>query len=310
VLRRAKSISTAVHPAVRVAGAGVVLAALFVLSKRIFGEGLTLGPGYRTVQWATDPRHSGGAVLVLLLLRAIATTTTLAGGGVGGLFIPLVIEGALLGRAAASAFGRASASLFPVVGIAAFLGAGYRTPLAGVMFVAESTGRPGFVVPGLLAAVVAQLAMGRSSVSPYQRSARAGHLERRFSLPLTTAIVSDVLTAPPDTTLEELVHNHLLTTRQKSVPVVDGGRYVGLVRSAELAAVPREQWPRTRVEELVSDDVPTGRPEWRLRDAIAAMESADVDVLPVTDEENRFVGVVSTSEILKLDEILGEAEGT
>jgi CIC family chloride channel protein len=37
-----------------------------------------------------------------------------------------------------------------------------------VVFVAEFTGRPGFVVPGLIAAVVAQLVMGRASLSPYQ----------------------------------------------------------------------------------------------------------------------------------------------
>jgi CIC family chloride channel protein len=42
------------------------------------------------------------------------------------------------------------------------------------MFVAEATGRPGFVVPGLLAAVVSQLVMGTASVSPYQERARGG----------------------------------------------------------------------------------------------------------------------------------------
>jgi CIC family chloride channel protein len=58
-----------------------------------------------------------------------------------------------------------------VIGAAAFLGAGYRVPLAAVVFVAEATGRPGFVVPGLLAAVVAELVMGRESVTAYQRAA-------------------------------------------------------------------------------------------------------------------------------------------
>jgi CIC family chloride channel protein len=61
-------------------------------------------------------------------------------------------------------------SLFTVVGAAAFLGAGYRVPLAAVVFVAEATGRPGFVVPGLLAAVAAELVMGRYSVTAYQRA--------------------------------------------------------------------------------------------------------------------------------------------
>jgi CIC family chloride channel protein len=59
-------------------------------------------------------------------------------------------------------------SLFPVVGAAALLGAGYRTPIAGIVFVAEATGRPGFVVPALLATAVAQVLMGTSSVTTYQ----------------------------------------------------------------------------------------------------------------------------------------------
>ena len=58
--------------------------------------------------------------------------------------------------------------------MAAFLGAGYRVPLAAVVFVAEFTGRPGFVIPGLVAAVVAQLCIGRRSISPYQAVAREG----------------------------------------------------------------------------------------------------------------------------------------
>ena len=49
------------------------------------------------------------------------------------------------------------------------LGAGYRVPLAAVVFVAEATGRPGFIVPALLAAVAADLMMGGRSVTNYQR---------------------------------------------------------------------------------------------------------------------------------------------
>ena len=39
------------------------------------------------------------------------------------------------------------------------------------------------------------------------------------------------------------------------------------------------------------------------------MEGADTDVLPVVDGEDRFVGVVTTEGVLRLDEILGRAEG-
>jgi len=97
-------------------------------------------------------------------------------GGVGGLFIPLVVAGDLLGRAVGGTFAALDTELFAVIGIAAVLGAGYRVPLAAVMFVAETTGQPGFVVPGILAAVVAELLMGRVSVTRSQRGAedRAG----------------------------------------------------------------------------------------------------------------------------------------
>ncbi len=94
----------------------------------------------------------------------------------GGLFIPLVVAGALVGRAVGGAVDALDTSLFVVVGMAAFLGAGYRVPLAAVMFVAETTGRPGFVVPGLLAAVAAELVMGRSSITTYQVATAQGYL--------------------------------------------------------------------------------------------------------------------------------------
>ena len=44
-----------------------------------------------------------------------------------------------------------------LLGMAAFLGAGYRVPLAAVMFVAEKTGQPGFIVPALFASVAGAL---------------------------------------------------------------------------------------------------------------------------------------------------------
>ena len=103
-----------------------------------------------------------------MLLRCLATGVTTVGGGAGGLFIPLVVAGALLGRVAGGLVGRVDDTMFLIVGVAAFLGAGYRVPLAAVMFVAETTGRATFVVPALLAAVVADLVMGDKCVTVYQ----------------------------------------------------------------------------------------------------------------------------------------------
>ena len=109
----------------------------------------------------------------LFALRAAATTLTIAGGGAGGVFIPLVVQGWLLGALMEGSLSTHT-TLFPVIGAAAFLGAGYRTPIAAVVFVAEATGRPGFIVPALVATAVAQLVMGSQSVTSYQLNRRRG----------------------------------------------------------------------------------------------------------------------------------------
>ena len=197
---------------------------------------------------------------LLLALRTAATSATVGGGGAGGLFVPLVVGGALVGRLCGGGLAEPTQTLFPVIGVAAFLGAGYRTPLAAVMFVAESTGRPGFIVPGLIATVVSQLMMGASSVSTYQSSDREGHLEHRFGLPLTAAIQGAVLTAPPDVTLDELLATHLLVTHHTTVPVVEHGHYIGLVSLTDLNTIPRPEWATTTVGSIARDEAPQADP--------------------------------------------------
>ncbi|MCW3044083.1 MAG: hypothetical protein JWL57_2241 [Actinobacteria bacterium] len=304
-LARAKQLSGRGNPWVRAAGAGVGLGGLAAASYALFGSALTLGPGYDNLQWAFNPHRAVILVVALLLMRAAATVVTVAGGGAGGLFIPLVVEGALLGRTLGGIFRTASSgsNFFPLVGVSAFLGAGYRVPLAAVVFAAEASGRPGFIVPGLIAAMVSQLFMGSASASTYQMSARAGHLERRFPLPLSSALRTDAATAAPDMTLDEFFRYHAVGLREHAAVVVEQGRYLGVVRVEELAETPQELWATTPVSDLMRMDFPTADPLWHLRDALGAMERADIDLLPVVEGE-RFVGVVTTAEILKLDDIL------
>ena len=173
-LAMSKRTTAGIHPLLRAVVGGGGLAALVAISYAAFGSGLTLGAGYDNVTWALDPKRAVGLVLLLFAMRGLATVLTVAGGGAGGLFIPLVIEGALLGRAVGGLFHSAASgsTLFPLIGVAAFLGAGYRVPLAAVVFTAEATGRPGFIVPGIIAAIVAQLFMGNASASQYQEVGR------------------------------------------------------------------------------------------------------------------------------------------
>lgn len=169
-IRFAKKYASETNPAIRVTVAGVLIVGAFAVVRPLTGESLTLESGLGVVRWALDPTVGVWLLVAVFGLRMIASTASVAGGGVGGLFIPLVVAGALLGLAVGGFVESAEESLYAVVGIAAFLSAGYRVPLAAIMFVAETTGRPSFVVPGVIAAVAAELSAGKSSITAYQRA--------------------------------------------------------------------------------------------------------------------------------------------
>jgi CIC family chloride channel protein len=309
LLRSAKVLGTRLRTWQRVTLGGTVLAVLVAASRAAFdGRAFSLGPGYRAVEWALDPHRSLAAVALLATIRVVATTASVAGGGVGGLFVPLVVQGALTGRLIGGAVGGPNQSLFVVVGIAAFLGAGYRVPLAAVMFVAEATGRPGFVVPGLLAAVVAQLVMGTTSVSAYQQRRRLGHIEERAPMPigsLLTGGADEVALAHAEDTLSHFFAAHVVVARRRAVPVVGADdRYVGMAFLDDVLAVEPDRWAATTVEAVMRTDAPVGRPDWTIGQALTAMLAADVEHLPVVDDDGAVRGMAGAIDILDLDDLL------
>jgi CIC family chloride channel protein len=313
LIRRAKEIAKSQQPVQLVVIGGILLGGLAVASDALFEEPLTLGPGFGVVEWLADPTRSLQLILILFLFRAVATMVTVGSGGTGGLFIPLAIQGVLLGKIVSAALDQAGLDsatdrIWPVLGLAAFIAAGYRTPIAAVMFVAEST-RGAAVVPALIAAAVSQLVAGRSSVSIGQQVERLGHLEERFTMPLAAALTTDVMTVPPDASLSEFVWIHALGRRVRVVPVVDGNRYLGLCSVDAVTAVERDLWESTTVMEVLDTSTPTASANWSLRDAVAAMDAGETDLLAVVDDNDSFVGVVAEAEIVKLGEILDETGG-
>ncbi len=268
----------------------------------VVGTPLTLGSGYATITYLGDPKVQTDILVFLLVARAAATALTLIGGGVGGLFIPLVVEGAILGRIVAALTSLPGSSLFPVVGAAAFLGAGYRTPLAAVMFIAESTGRPSFVVPGLLATVAAQLLMGNASVSSYQERVRRGHVERRFDLKVGQAMEGKFIAAAPAETVGSLLTETFVRAAARSLPVVADGRYRGIVRLEDAAAVPREDWAAVAADDIVLD-VPALAADATIGDAVASMQADGVDRVVVL-AAGRIAGIVTLDAALALEDVL------
>jgi CIC family chloride channel protein len=292
--------------AVRVAGAGLALYLLAVASEHWFDLPLSLGAGYEAVDWAQRHETALALLVGLFAIRFAATWFTVAGGGVGGLFIPLVTQGAIVGYAVQAIARAPNPGLFPTVGIAAFLGAGYRTPLAGVAFVAEATGQPGFLVPALLAAAASQLVMGRWSFSPHQ------HDERRPNLvPLDQLAVETLMSPNPDTVdadrpLEASVVE-MARENRRWVPVVEDGRYFGLLALTDIAAVPTTEWSNLRARDIARRDVPTARPSDSIARVAASIRAHGAGAVAVADGDT-VTGVVTIRDIANFERLLDQLD--
>jgi CIC family chloride channel protein len=298
----AKHASLRIRPSWRILVGGGGLAVAGTLSVLLFDQQVVLGPGYRAIAWSHSPDRALWAIAALFVLDAAATALTVLGGGAGGLFIPLVTQGWLVGRFAEGAITTHTA-LFPVVGAAAFLGAGYRTPIAAVMFVAETTGGVGFIVPALLATAIAQLVMGTHSISENQRVRRVGPVERRLLAPVGSVLVIDPVTCGADTPIQHvlaLVPQLAVST----LPVLDGGRYVGMLHLVDVldrSAAQGPGGPTPTAGSVMRTGEATADEMWTLKRALGAMEHANSDQLAVV-RDGELVGTVTASAILRLFE--------
>ncbi len=171
LMRIAKGFSLRALPLRLIASSGILIA-VFYLNRSLTGLPLSVGAGYEVFrEWLfVELDISVWVLLAIFVLRCVASAVTTAGGGVGGVFIPLVVGGGIVGRGIGELIHQERTTLYTLLGVAAFLGAGYRVPLAAVMFVAETTGKPNFVVPALFAAVAAELVMGGQSITAFQRT--------------------------------------------------------------------------------------------------------------------------------------------
>jgi CBS domain-containing protein len=116
--------------------------------------------------------------------------------------------------------------------------------------------------------------------------------------------IRDVMTERPravtrQTTLSE-VAEVMGAEDVGAIPVVEGDRLVGIVTDRDIVvrAVARGSDPSsTTVADVVTESLVTVSPEHDLADALKLMAQHQVRRLPVTDREDRLVGVVSQADV-------------
>jgi CBS domain-containing protein len=112
-------------------------------------------------------------------------------------------------------------------------------------------------------------------------------------------MVADVVTIDPSASLADAARR-MLDANVGMLPVVDGGRVVGVITDRDIVvrAVARQRDPATTsVRECLSKDVIPAHPDWPTAQAMITMAQAQVGRLPVLDDDQRLVGVITLSSM-------------
>ncbi len=303
VFRWAKHLDERYSFSVRFSASAVIFAVSLLLAQRLVDRPLTLGLGAdMAADIVLDNKFAAGTIMALFVLRVLVTGATLGVGGVGGVFIPLVVQGLLLGRAVELIVGADSTGLYPVIGLAAVLGAAYRTPLAAVVFVAETTGRAEYVIPALIATAISQSLMGEISVSDGQRGEREGQLERRLKEPCSAVMVAQTGKINPDADLLSVIDEFGNRSDALAVPVA-GPRYEGLLVLHDLAAMMLEHGPEATAREAMRD-LPSVHQDAPAVEAARLMNSHDTSAIAIVDDNDRPVGIMTAMSLAGLSQLI------
>jgi len=274
-----------------------------------------IGIGYNVVTGLVQGTlaYSVLALVSLLLLRLFSTVITLAFGGSGGLFIPSIVEGSILGALFSQlALGRVE-PLFIAVGVAAVLAGTHKILLTPVAFVAETIG-PTVIIPVLVASIVSYFASGSSSFFPLQPFGRMKEeglaLERIYSRVSNAApkLVSglkakDVMTSRPivlndDATIEDAL-GKFATVPYRVLPIVHAsGPLIGYVNLEDILSAPKSMLKHPITEMYMSIPV-TVSPEDPLPGIVGKIFEKEVDHIFVVNDDGQLLGVIAVIDIAR-----------
>ena len=113
-------------------------------------------------------------------------------------------------------------------------------------------------------------------------------------------MTSNIETVRPDQTAREAA-SFMLSADTGSIPVCDGERIVGMITDRDIAVrgVAAGKGPDCSVSDLMSKDVVFARDDDDAQSVAAKMSEAQVRRLPVLDENDKLVGMVSLGDLAR-----------
>jgi CIC family chloride channel protein len=262
---------------------------------------MPIGPNYEAVGYILTRHYASSQLVAFSGLKLAATMFSLGAGGVSAMFVPLFLTGGALGTAFAQTIVHSPAlGLYAAVGMASFISAGYKTPLAAVVFVAEATGGHAFIIPALIGAAVAYAISGDASASGDQRLHEGVKVQELQHIPVSDVMQAQMVSAQAGATVREFVATRLPHSTQEVFPVFDEGRAIGALTAWRLTQVPPEDWGNTRLRDLLDGRIHQVARDCDVMEALRLLLSERRPaILLVTSDDKSVCGVVTKTDILR-----------
>lgn len=137
--------------------------------------------------------------------------------------------------------------------------------------------------------------IGAAVVATLMRNRLPGLRGRRVG----DVMVKNVLTIQASATLQEAAQR-MREANVGVLPVVDAGRLRGVITDRDLVVRGMARGmdaAQTPVRYIASEDLACARADWDVEDAMQVMSDCQVGRLPVVDDDNRVVGIVTLSSL-------------
>ena len=312
----------------RVFIAGILLGILIFIIPPLYGEGFEV---INSLLAGTTPENlfhsrlegfipTDWAIIILLvglmIFKIVAATLTFGGKGVGGVFVPVLFMGSILGNVVARIINilgigpHVSEINFTLIGMSAILAGVLHAPLTAVFLIAELTGGYKLFIPLIIVSAISY-AITKLFIphSVYHHElAKKGHLLTHNKdhavltlMELDRVIETNFTTIHPDMSLGELVEKVIKHSRRNIFPVIDkeenliGILYIDDIRSIMFdSQIYETTFVRTFMktpEEIIFMEKDS------MRTVMKKFSNSGMWNIPVV-ENSKYKGFVSRSKVL------------
>ena len=286
---------------------GAAISSVAWMAYFIAGEPATLQAGLPVANRLLNGQYALGICLFLFLAKLMATSFTFGMGGVGGLFVPSATIGAALGAACDVLFHPSQPGLFTLVGIAAFTGASYNSLLFSAVFIAEASGSPALVVPGLLASSAAFLVSAGVSNSQSQHPMRITNSVKMGNAACGAWMTTRIFVVKVNETLQEVSERAFTQHGFRELPVInENGVFLGMISMTALKNLDPVELEMATVSEFMDRKAVVVFPSTPMLEVERKFAENHLDYLPVIDSvSEKLMGVLSPTDVLRARQKVG-----